>query len=118
MRTTKEVRPTGDGRIFYEYAKKIVALKEKAVDSVKKSSRPFGGVIELRSSSVPALYLLPEALAGFSRQHPGISYSISTADSESVVGDVLAQKCELGITGALWRSKGATTGSSCRSGWF
>ncbi len=101
MRTTKEVKPTKDGKLFYEYARNIVALKEKAVLSVKKSSRPFTGLVELRSSPVPALYLLPEALAGFARRYPDISFSIATAASESVVSDVLAQRCELGITGAL-----------------
>ncbi len=29
IRTTKSVKPTKNGRIFYEYAKNILALKEK-----------------------------------------------------------------------------------------
>ncbi len=69
-RTTKEVRTTKDGSIFYEYAKNIISLKDKAVNSVAPHSRPFSGEIVIHASSETALYILPEILAGFTRLYP------------------------------------------------
>ena len=43
IRTTKTVKPTKNGRMFYEYAKNILALKEKAAFSVQRRAHSCSG---------------------------------------------------------------------------
>lgn len=100
FRTTKDVKPTNNGKVFYEYAKNILSLKEKAVFSVMNRANSYRGEIEIHASSVPAQYILPEVIVGFNKAYPNISFHIIMSDTFSVIGNVLSQNCELGVVGA------------------
>ena len=99
-RTTKDVGATKNGKIFYEYAKNILALRDKAVFSMKSRSDSYQGELEIQASSVPAQYILPEIIVDFNKAYPNISYHIIMSDTFNVINSVLAQKCELGVVGA------------------
>ncbi len=98
-RRSKTVRPTKTGKMFYDYAKNIISLKEKAVFAVHSKQNPQEGEVELWASSVPAQYLLPEVLAKFHRSHPGITFRVTQADTEKVTREVAECRCELGMVG-------------------
>ncbi len=100
IRTTKTVRPTKNGRMFYEYAKNILALKEKAAFSVQRRSHSCSGEIEILASSVPAQYILPEVIVEFNKIYPSISFNIVISDTFRVIDYVLNQDNELGVVGA------------------
>jgi DNA-binding transcriptional LysR family regulator len=99
-RTTKDVSPTRNGRIFYEYAKNMLSLREKAVFSMKSRSNSYQGELEIHASSVPAQYILPEVIVPFNRAYPNISFHITMSDTFHVINSVIAQKCEIGVVGA------------------
>lgn len=99
-RSSKEVAATKDGRLFYEYAKNILSLRDKAVFELKSRTAAYQGELEIHASSVPAQYILPEIIAGFSRAYPNISFDITMSDTFSVISGVAAQRCELGVVGA------------------
>ena len=106
-RSTKEVFPTLAGKIFYENAKELLALKSNTVQRIKNLSGNFVGEIKICASSVPAQYILPEILAGFTDLHPGISFTVRQADTLEVSRSIATQAAEIGFSG------GIVEGSKC-----
>ena len=100
-RSTKEVSPTSAGKLFYENAKEILALKHKSVEHIKNLSGSITGEINITASSVPAQYILPEILAGFADLHPGISFVIKQAHTREVSRPIAAQTAEIGFSGGM-----------------
>jgi DNA-binding transcriptional LysR family regulator len=100
VRTTKTVKATKNGVVFYEYAKNILSLRDKAVFSVQSRAHIYSGIIEIHASSVPAQYILPEVIVEFNKAYPNISFQIVMSDTFSIIDSVLAHNCELGVVGA------------------
>jgi len=106
-RSTKEIAPTLAGKIFYENAKELLALRHKAIESIRNLSSNQVGEINILASSVPAQYILPELLASFTKLHPNISFVVKQADTLEVSRGIADQKAEIGFSG------GITANSKC-----
>jgi len=100
-RSTKEVSPTLAGKIFYENAKELLALKSNTVERIKNLSGNFAGEINISASSVPAQYILPKVLASFTDMHPDISFTVKQADTLEVSRSIAAQTAEIGFSGGI-----------------
>lgn len=100
FRSTKEVLPTKAGKIFYEYAKNILNLREKSIFTMNSLSDCTSGQVDIMASSVPSQYILPELLAKFHKRYSNVSFQIVQSDSAGVVQGVAAQKCDFGFVGA------------------
>lgn len=98
-RSTKEFLPTIQGEIFYERAKDILALREKAICSIKDFSDCTTGNIDILASSVPTQNILPELLGVFHEQYPDITFSLKQADTAEVIKGISLHKGDLGFTG-------------------
>lgn len=100
-RSTKEVYPTLAGKVFYENAKELLALKANTVERIKNLSGNFVGEINVSASSVPAQYILPEILADFTNKHPGIFFTVKQADTLEVSRNIANQVAEIGFAGGI-----------------
>ncbi len=99
LRNSKEISTTRAGDVFYKYAKNLLALKDKAIFATQMKTDTFQGEVEIFASSVPAQYLLPEAMVSFNKQYPNISFKIIQSDTEKVITSVISRTCEAGIVG-------------------
>ena len=99
-RSAKEFMPTKSGKLFYEYAKDILALRDNSINSIKDLSNYSGGNIDILASSVPSQYILPEAIGAFHKTNPGVVFSIEQADTTHVVNGIAAHRGEIGFVGA------------------
>lgn len=99
VRSTKEVQPTKAGMDFYLYAHNILALRDQAIQSVKKTNTNIQGEIVLLSSSVPAQYLLPESISQFSKRYPRIMIHVHQSNSDQVEKNFRGFLYDFGITG-------------------
>ena len=99
VRSTREVCPTEAGEIFYEYAKELLCLRDKALRSVKRCTTEVSGTLELAASTVPAQYLLPDLLAEMAVNYPQLYFVLKQFDSREVVRRILNLDAELGIVG-------------------
>lgn len=99
VRTTKEVYPSEEGKRLYAYAQKLLRLRDDAIASVTSSAPPAGGVVTVAASSIPAQYVLPDAVAAFCRSHPDASVRSIRCDSAAVVRQVAEGTVDLGMTG-------------------
>ena len=103
-RSTKEVSPTLAGKIFYENAKELLALKNNTVERIKNLSGDYDGEINILASSVPAQYILPEILAGFTQMYPDISFVVKQSDTLEVSRGISAQSADIGFSGGVVES--------------
>lgn len=80
LRSTRQLTPTEQGRIFYEHAVKVVEDTEAAVSSVGAKSQIFSGQIRI-SGTVTFMchYIIPK-LHLFLNAHPGIDISLHLVD--------------------------------------
>jgi len=100
-RSTKEVSPTLAGKVFYENAKELLALKHNTVERMKHLSGNFSGEINILASTVPSQYILPETLARFNLVYPDVSFTIRQADTLEVARGIASQKADIGFSGGI-----------------
>jgi DNA-binding transcriptional LysR family regulator len=99
-RSTKEFLPTKSGKLFYEYAKDMLSLREKSISSLKNFSDCATGNVGILASSVPAQYILPEMLGAIHKLYPNITFSLEQMDTADVVKGISSHKGEVGFVGA------------------
>lgn len=98
-RSNMGISLTLEGQIFYEYAKKIIRLRNDAKERIQKLSQSESGAIHLSASTIPATYILPSVLSGFCKGHPDIRVFMRTNDSEETLTMVLNNQAEIGFVG-------------------
>lgn len=101
-RTGREVMPTHVGHIFYEYAKKMLRLREQMVQALKDHQGTISGKLYLGASTIPGTYILPELIAKFRQTFPEVTVSLKISGSRPVVEMTLKGDIEVGFTGAKW----------------
>ena len=100
-RNMKESRPTKEGRTFYNYAINILNTRERAIASLNSLSSELNGVLELRASTIPGEYIVPELVNKFSLLHPMVRFNICESDSLNVGNEILDNLGEIGFTGSF-----------------
>ncbi|OGP67564.1 MAG: hypothetical protein A2031_01140 [Deltaproteobacteria bacterium RBG_19FT_COMBO_43_11] len=90
---------TAEGKIIYDYARRMVKLREEAREKIITLSDNVGGNIYVSASTIPATYILPRALSKFRKSHPEILIYIKAADSEEAMNMVLDNETEIGCIG-------------------
>ncbi len=101
IRTTKEIYPSDAGRLLYEYAKKILQLRQEAEEAIQTFSREMRGTISLVASTIPGQYYLPKLLQSFRKNYPDITFNIQMMDSSQVVECVATRGAEIGLCGTM-----------------
>ncbi len=98
-RMGKESRPTKAGRAFYKYAISLINTREKALVEIGRGGTELSGIIDLRASSIPGEYIVPELMTGFRQLLPQVRFYMEQSDSEAVWEAIEQGDGELGFTG-------------------
>ena len=101
VRTTKEIYPSDAGKLLYEYAKRILQLRDEAQEAIHSFTREMRGTISLVASTIPGQYYLPKLLQSFRKNYPDISFNIQMMDSSQVVDCVASRGAEIGFCGTM-----------------
>ena len=104
-RSNTGISLTPEGKIIYEYAKRMVKLRNEATEKILRLHENTSGSIYITASTIPATYILPRALSDFRKKHPGIRVYIKTADSEEAMNMVLDKEAEIGCIGKKPQNK-------------
>ena len=99
-RTSREVRLTKAGKVFLEYASKILSFRKDLLNALSEFSEGIRGDLSLGASTIPGEYLLPKLMGDFKREHPHFIISLKIADTKEIVQYVLQDGVEFGIIGA------------------
>ena len=98
-RKSRTVEMTPQGAKFYKYAVEMINARAQAFDALDNSSDRIEGILEIQTSSIPAVTFLPEYLAGFRALHSGIHYYVTSSDSQTVIDNLSERRGEIGFIG-------------------
>jgi DNA-binding transcriptional LysR family regulator len=104
-RSNTGISLTAEGKIIYEYAKRMVKLRNEAREKILTLHENTSGSIYITASTIPATYILPRALSAFRKKHSDIRVYIKTADSEEAMNMVLDKETEIGCIGKKPQNK-------------
>lgn len=99
-RLGREVLPTPAGRLLYEYACRIIQLRDEALRAMRQYRGDLAGTLALGASTIPGAYILPPLIESFRLHQPDIQLHLRIADTAAVVEELLHDQIELGLVGA------------------
>ncbi len=98
-RKSRAVEMTPQGSKFYRYAVEMINARAQAFDALNDTSESISGILEIQTSSIPAITFLPEFLSGFRKIHPAIQYYVSVSDTQNVIDNITERRGEIGFIG-------------------
>lgn len=98
VRRRNSIELTANGKVFLEYANRILDLYAQLENRLLYEQNQFPGQITFGASTTLASYILPELIADFRRQNPLTTVRIVSGNSEDIMEDILGQKLDFGIT--------------------
>jgi DNA-binding transcriptional LysR family regulator len=101
-RLGREVLPTPAGKILYQYARKIIQVRDEAIQALQKFRGNLAGHLLIGASTIPGTYVLPEYIGSFKAKHPSIQITLKISGSAEIVEKILDGSMELGLIGAKW----------------
>ena len=90
---------TPEGQIVFDYARRIIRLREDARERVMRLKDQASGHIYVSASTIPATYILPHLLGRLKDVHPAIQVHVQMHDSEETLQTVLNDQVEMGFIG-------------------
>lgn len=104
-RLSREVVPTKAGELLFEYARKMIALRDQAESAMAEFQGTVRGHLVVGGSTIPGGYILPRQMGEFSRRHPEVRVTLVIHDTEEVIGNILEGRMEIGVVGARTEDK-------------
>jgi DNA-binding transcriptional LysR family regulator len=95
---------TSHGERLYQWALKILLLKDQALLDLKNGMTELRGVIKIAASSVPGQFLIPKMVKQFRGQYPNSTFHIDQSSSKIVAEKVLSGSVDLGILGEKYEN--------------
>jgi DNA-binding transcriptional LysR family regulator len=96
-RGAKGMHLTSAGRVFLEYAERLVALRTESLRTVADHSSSPRGLVTIGANEATVLYVLPDMLSRFSRMYSNLQISIYRNFSHKVLERVEDGTIDLGI---------------------
>lgn len=97
-RTGRRVSLTTTGEYMLSYARRVLAVMKDAEDTVARFRGLTGGQLAIGMVST-AEYFLPQFLARFRDEHPGVALSLQVGTREQVVAMMQGNEVDLAIMG-------------------
>jgi len=104
-RLGREVLPTPAGKIFYQYARNILQMREEAIQALGQFKGNLSGRLVLGASTIPGTYILPKLVGTFKVVHPAIQITLKIADTAQIIEEVLGDGLEIGVVGSKWNDR-------------
>ena len=76
---------TQSGEIYYEYAKQILLLKDKAKQEIKRISNVIAGNLKVGASFTIGEYILPFVVAEFAAEYPKVEIETTIANTREII---------------------------------
>lgn len=99
-RLGREVVPTKGGKLLYDYAKRMVALRDDARQALDQLMGKMRGEIVVGGSTIPGEYLLPAIIGRFRNKYPEVTVVLKIGDTADIINRVLDGDCEVGVVGS------------------
>jgi len=80
VRSTRQLHPTAQGRLFYEHCQRVLDAVASAENAVRRREGPLQGQLRMNAPMTFGVRYLSPLLADFLRDHPGLRVELSLAD--------------------------------------
>lgn len=97
-RLPRGVRLTDAGQLLDRYARRLFALEAEAEAALADLRGLDRGRLAVGASMTIGGYLLPDVLARFHRQHPGIELHLEIANTDEIQQRLLEGRLDMGLT--------------------
>ena len=98
-RATREITLTEKGRLFYNDAKKIVAMCDEVARSVSDPANITKAILRIGAGTVVGEYILLPYLNSFKKIYPCTQIQLKIGDSMEIIKDVIKGGVEIGVVG-------------------
>jgi DNA-binding transcriptional LysR family regulator len=96
----RTVRPTAVGRVLYDYARRIIQLKDETFQAIETFKGEVSGQLVIGSGNIPGTYLLPDIIASFKARYPSVKLTLKISDSTDILNKLLDNQLEMAVLGA------------------
>jgi DNA-binding transcriptional LysR family regulator len=96
-RSQKTPTLTEAGELLYDYAKRILALRDQALDVVAELRALERGRVRIGANESTSLYLLPHLILKYREEHPNIMVEIFRHVSERLPREVLDRNVDFAL---------------------
>ncbi|MEH7249789.1 selenium metabolism-associated LysR family transcriptional regulator [Neobacillus niacini] len=95
---------TPSGKRLYQWALKLLLLKDQAMLDLKEGATELRGMIRIAASSVPGQFMIPKMVKQFREQYPKAIFHINQSSSKNVAEKVLNGSVDFGILGEKYEN--------------
>jgi DNA-binding transcriptional LysR family regulator len=93
---------TDSGQALYEHARGIFAMERIAIEDIRDRIELRKGRLRIGASTTVAGYWLPACIARFVRQHPGIEFDLTVANTSEIGHAIVDGRIDAGfVEGAV-----------------
>lgn len=96
LRTTKNIELTPMGKEVYDYAVKILNMRDRLLESCSPKSQK---IIHIGASTIPSAYILPSLLPEYGELSSDTYFSIHQSDSQGIVDGLKEGLFDIGMVG-------------------
>ena len=98
-RSASQVALTEVGRLFYEHAARICRQCSEATEAIRRFQGLEQAILRVGASTIPAAFLIPDMLGGFSAAWPGVRLELQQGDTREVLRLLQDEQVELAVVG-------------------
>jgi DNA-binding transcriptional LysR family regulator len=96
-RSAKSVELTPAGEVLFEYAERLLRLRDESIQGVADRGNVVQGTVMFGANEATCLYLLPDIFAEFQRRHPLVHISIYRNFSHKILQRIEDGTIDVGI---------------------
>ena len=93
---------TAVGQALHERAGRILAMVGDAQEAMDDVAGLRAGRVHVAGDTTVGIYVLPDAMAAFHREHPDVALSLDVVNRAQVRELLLEGVADVGVIGALW----------------
>jgi DNA-binding transcriptional LysR family regulator len=97
LRTRKGVELTAPGRLVETEARVLISRYDQLRRELSAQLKLDSGTIRIGGGATAVEFVLPDAIAAFQTEHPGIRFQLKEAGSREIANDVVSGKLDLGL---------------------
>ena len=103
-RVGRESILTPQGERLYQWALKLLLIKDQALLDIKEGMTDLKGMIRIAASSVPGQFMIPRMVKQFRNHYPEVTFHINQSSSKIVAEKVLNGSVDVGILGEKYEN--------------
>ncbi|WP_462411214.1 selenium metabolism-associated LysR family transcriptional regulator [Neobacillus sp. Marseille-QA0830] len=90
---------TPQGERLYQWALKLLLIKDQALFDLKQGMTELRGKVRIAASSVPGQFMIPKMVKRFREKYPSAIFQIHQSSSKIAVEKVLNGSADIGVVG-------------------